>query len=140
MQKRPQAVFLLILAKGDVLPQREVGRVERAVSLFGYLSWQIVLANFKLTLDAVRREHQFVPGVIRVPLDITDDSDILLLAAMINITPGSVALDVSTDKRVMYVHVMNMANPDAARHEIKDGFERRILELRGDQREQNYAA
>ncbi len=133
-------VVLMILAKGGVLPKKEVGRVERAISLFGYLSWQIVLANFKLTMDAIRKEHRFVPGIIRVPLSITDDADILLLAAMINITPGSVALDVSKDKRVLYVHVMNMENPDAARWEIKDGFERRILELRGDNKEESHAA
>lgn len=130
---------LLILAKGGVLPIKDVGRVERAISLFGYLTWQIVLANFRIALDAVRVEHRFVPGIIRVPLNVTDESDILMLAAMINITPGSVALDVSKDRRVMYVHVMNMANPDAARHEIKDGFERRILELRGDAKEEDYA-
>src|SRR5690606_21732215 len=71
-------LVLMILAKGGVLPQKEVGRVERAISLFGYLSWQIVLANFKLTMDAIRKEHRFIPGIIRVPLSVTDDADILL--------------------------------------------------------------
>jgi multicomponent Na+:H+ antiporter subunit E len=40
-----------------------------------------------------------------------------------------VALDVSADRRVMYVHVMYIRTPDAARAEIKDGFERRVLGL-----------
>jgi len=57
------------------------------------------------------------------------------LAAMINITPGSVALDVSADRRVMYVHVMHMENAEEAKREIKDGFERRVLELRGESKE-----
>jgi len=48
---------------------------------------------------------------------------------LINLTPGSVALDVSDDRTVMYVHVMYMDSPDAARAEIKHGFERRVLEL-----------
>ena len=48
---------------------------------------------------------------------------------LINLTPGSVALDVSDDRKVMYVHVMYIDSPDAARAEIKDGFERRVLQV-----------
>jgi multicomponent Na+:H+ antiporter subunit E len=72
------------------------------------------------------------PGVIQLPLSVTTDGEILLLAAMINITPGSVALDVSEDRQTMYVHVMHITTVEEAKHGIKNGFERRILELRGD--------
>jgi multicomponent Na+:H+ antiporter subunit E len=50
---------------------------------------------------------------------------------LINTTPGSVALDVSPDRKLLYVHVMYMSTPDAARAEIKTGFERRVLEVLG---------
>jgi multicomponent Na+:H+ antiporter subunit E len=50
---------------------------------------------------------------------------------LINTTPGSVALDVSSDRKVLYVHVMYMDTPDAAREEIKNGFERRVLGVLG---------
>ena len=128
-------LVLLVLARGGVLPIREVGRVERALALLAYLLWQIVLANFRIALDVVRIRHRMRPGVIRLPLEVTTEGEILLLAAMINITPGSVALGVSDDHRVMYVHVMHMHSPDEARHEIKAGFERRVLQLRGDREE-----
>jgi multicomponent Na+:H+ antiporter subunit E len=71
------------------------------------------------------------PGILAIPLDVTRDSEILLLAMLINLTPGSVALDVSDDRKVMYVHVMYIDSPDAARLEIKHGFERRVRELLG---------
>ena len=67
------------------------------------------------------------PGIIAVPLDATRDGEILLLSMLINTTPGSVALDVSPDRKILYVHVMYMTTPDAARDEIKTGFERRVL-------------
>ena len=54
-----------------------------------------------------------------------------LLSMLINTTPGSVALDVSPDRKVLYVHVMYMTTPEAARDEIKSGFERRVLEVLG---------
>jgi multicomponent Na+:H+ antiporter subunit E len=126
-------IVLLVLSGGGVLSRAEVGRMERAFSLLAYLLWQIVLANMRLVRDVVSIHHRMRPGVIQLPLSITTDGEILLLAAMINITPGSVALDVSEDRRIMYVHVMHITTPDEARQEIKRGFERRILELRGEE-------
>lgn len=124
---------LLILAKSDFLSRADVGRLERALSLLAYLLWEIVVANFRLTRDVLSVHHRMKPGVIQVPLSVTTDGEILLLAAMINITPGSVALDISEDRSTMYVHVMHITTPEMARQEIKNGFERRILELRGGQ-------
>jgi multicomponent Na+:H+ antiporter subunit E len=73
--------------------------------------------------------------VIRLPLDVSTDGEILLLAAMINVTPGSVALDVSADRSVMYVHVMHIKTPEDAKRTIKEGFERRVLRLRAEKEE-----
>jgi multicomponent Na+:H+ antiporter subunit E len=133
-------IVLLILAKGGVLSRTDVGRVERALYLLVYLLWQIVLANFRLASDVLSIRYRMRPGVIELPLSVTTDGEILLLAAMINITPGSVALDVSADRRSMYVHVMHIKTVEEAKHEIKNGFERRILELRGDKERLSDAA
>jgi multicomponent Na+:H+ antiporter subunit E len=132
-------IVLLVLARGGVLPRTEVGRVERAVSLLAYLLWQIVLANFRLTKDVLSIRHRMRPGVIQLPLSVSTDGEILLLSAMINITPGSVALDVAEDRQSMYVHVMHITTVEEAKSEIKNGFERRILELRSE-KEANRAA
>jgi multicomponent Na+:H+ antiporter subunit E len=131
---------LVLLAKGGVLRRQEVGRVERAIALIGYLLIQIVIANLRVTLDVISIRPRIRPGVIRLPLDVTTDGEILLLAAMINITPGSVALDVSEDRTVMYVHVMHILTAEDAKRQIKDGFERRILGLRGARKEEYDAA
>jgi multicomponent Na+:H+ antiporter subunit E len=120
----------MVLAKGGVLPSGQTGRAERVIAVFMYLMWQIVVANLRVTLDVLSIRHRMRPGVIRLPLDVTTDEEILLLAAMINITPGSVALGVSEDRRVMYVHWMHIRTPDDARRTIKEGFERRVLQLR----------
>lgn len=133
-------VVLMVLARGGVLQYTEVRRVERALSLLVYLLWQIILANFRLTKDVLRIEHRMRPGVIQFPLTVTTDGEILLLAAMINVTPGSVALDVSHDRTSMYIHVMHITTIEEAKREIREGFERRILALRGDSRRPEHAS
>ena len=123
-------VILLMLVKGTVLPRSPyVGKVYQASALAGFFLWELVRANIRLALDVATPSYQMQPGILAIPLDATRDSEILLLAMLINLTPGSVALDVSDDRRVMYVHVMYMQSPDAARAEIKLGFERRVMEL-----------
>ena len=56
----------------------------------------------------------------------TSDAEILLLSMLINITPGSVTIDLSEDRRTFYVHVMHMKSLRRDAREIKAGFERRV--------------
>ena len=67
------------------------------------------------------------PGIIAIPLDAKTDVEITLLANMITFTPGSVSLDVSNDRKVLYVYVMYIDDVEEARRRIKEGLERRIL-------------
>ena len=123
-------MILLMLVKGGVLPRSPyVGKVYQAIGLAGFFLWELIRANLRLALDVATPSFQMKPGILAIPLDETRDAEILLLAMLINLTPGSVALDVSDDRRVLYVHVMYMQSPDAARAEIKHGFERRVMQL-----------
>jgi multicomponent Na+:H+ antiporter subunit E len=108
-----------------------IGRVHRVIGLAAYFFWELMKANLRLALDVAAPKFHIRPGIIAVPLDATQDGQILLLSMLINTTPGSVALDVSPDRKTLYVHVMYMDTPDAARQDIKQGFERRVLGVLG---------
>ena len=110
-------LILLGLVRGGVLePSPYIGRVHRVVGLAGYFVWDLVRANLRLALDVATPRYNMKPGILAVPLDATKDSEILLLAMLINLTPGSVALDVSPDRKVMYRarHVHQHAGSGAA--------------------------
>jgi multicomponent Na+:H+ antiporter subunit E len=122
----------MALVRGGVLhPSPYIGRVHRVVGLAVYFFRELVKANVRLALDVVTPRYHMKPGIIALPLDATRDAEILLLSMLINTTPGSVALDVSPDRKTLYVHVMYMDTPDAAREEIKQGFERRVMGVLG---------
>ena len=125
-------LILVVLVRGGVLRTSPyVGRVHRVVGLAAYFFWELVKANIRLAVDVATPRFNMRPGIIALPLDATEDSEILLLSMLINTTPGSVALDVSPDRKTLYVHVMYMKTPDAARQDIKKGFERRVLGVLG---------
>ena len=104
-------------------------RIVHAIRLFGFFGWALIVANIRVAIDVVRPHTAIRPAVVAIPLDITSDAEILLLSMLINITPGSVTIDLADDRRTLYVHVMHMISAEASRTEIKDGFEERVKRL-----------
>ena len=92
--------------------------------------WQLMLANLRIAYDVLTLTHHMRPGVIAVPLEAETDAEITLLANLISLTPGTLSLDVSPDRRVLYVHVMYIDDDvEQSRRAIKDGLERRVLQV-----------
>ncbi len=104
-------------------------RVARAIGLAAFFAWELLVANVRVARDVLSPRTTIQPAVVAIPLDITSDAEILLLSALINITPGSVTIDLSEDRRTLFVHVMHMTSPEASRLDIKRGFEQRVKRL-----------
>jgi multicomponent Na+:H+ antiporter subunit E len=119
-------VILALLARGGVMPSTMASRTAHAVGLAGFFVRELLLANVRVAADVLRPGTGIRPAVVAIPLDVTSDGEILLLSMLINITPGSVTIDLSEDRRTLYVHVMHMTSAEATRREIKEGFERRV--------------
>lgn len=115
--------------------QRRHGRAPYAakvgtiVRFIGFYLWELVLANLRVAYDVITPSHHGTPGIIAIPLEARTDAEITLVANLLTMTPGDLSLDVSTDRTVLYVHRMYLTDPDVVRREIKDGFERRVLEV-----------
>lgn len=104
-------------------------RMRRLVEFALYFLWELIKANLRLAWDVVTPTHYMRPGIIAVPLDAETDLEIVLLANVISLTPGTLSLDVSPDRKFLYVHHMYVADLEREKRNIKDGFERRLLEL-----------
>ena len=52
-----------------------------------------------------------------------------VLANLITMTPGTLSLDVSPDRKTLYVHAMYINDPEALRCDIKENLERRARAL-----------
>ncbi len=109
--------------------QRYFTRLRQVLGLDMFFVWELLLSNLRVAYDVITPRHYMQPGIIAVPLDARTDAEITLLANLLTLTPGTLSLDVSADRRFIYVHVMYIRDVDVARRSIKDGFERRILEV-----------
>ena len=110
-------------------PSHYFQRLPIALRFAGFFVWQLILSNLRVAYDVITPRLYMRPGIVAVPLDAKTDQEITLLANLITLTPGTLSLDVSEDRRTLYVHAMFVDTPDNVRDSIKNGFERRLLEL-----------
>ena len=68
--------------------------------------YELVLANLHMARLALWPRARLYPHVIAVPLELRGDAAITLLAVTITLLPGTVAMGVSADRRVLYAHAM----------------------------------
>ena len=104
-------------------------RVPKTARLVGYFLFELVHSNLRVFWDVVTPGHISRPGIVGVPLSAETDIEILLVANLISLTPGTLSIDLSEDRRTLFVHVMFLDDPDLFRKEIKEGLERRVLEV-----------
>lgn len=108
---------------------RILRKIGLLIRFLGFYLKELVFANLRVAHDALTPTHHMRPGIVAIPLDARTDLEILLLANLISMTPGSLSIDVATDRSVLYVHALYVDDPDAFRSEIKATLERRVLEL-----------
>lgn len=69
------------------------------------------------------------PGIVAVPLEVKTDAQITLFAGLITVPPGTLSVDVSPDRKYLYVHVLEMDDPQQAIDSLKRTLEHRIMEV-----------
>ena len=105
------------------------GKVPDVIIFMVSFFWELIKANARMAYFVLAPLDKMKPGIIGIPLEITSDTQITLLANMITLTPGTLSLDVSSDRTVLYVHSVEVDSPEDFRREIKDGFEQDVLEV-----------
>ncbi|MDJ0836773.1 MAG: Na+/H+ antiporter subunit E [Acidobacteriota bacterium] len=84
----------------------------------------VVRANLQVMADVISPVSYARPAVLKLPLSLTKPDAIFMLAGLITMAPGTVCLDVSEDRKYMFVHVM-FYNGEGVRRDLKN-LERRI--------------
>lgn len=122
------AIFALSLIREQVGSTGYFSRARRVISLALLFLYELVLSAWKVAVMVLSPNMNLKPGIFAYPLKVDRDFEITLLANLITLTPGTLSVDVSDDRRILYVHAIDASDPDAARRDIAEGFERKIME------------
>lgn len=122
------AVLSLVIIRDQVGAVDYLKRAQRIVSLLFLFVWELMQSAWKVAVTVCRPQMNLKPGIIAFPLKVDHDFEIALLANLITLTPGTLSVDVSDDRRVLYVHALDCSDPEGLKRDIAEGFERKIRE------------
>ncbi len=119
----------LWLSKPLYHDSRYFRKLPKAINLIGYFLFELMVSNLKVLWDIITPGHINRPGIIGVPLSAQSDLEIFLVANLLSLTPGSLSVDLSPDRKTLYVHIMFLDDAEKARQAIQNNLERRVLEV-----------
>lgn len=121
----------LFLVRDRLKGPRLLLRTLRFISLVLLFLRELLMSAVRvgwLVLRLDMRKH-LRPGVIAFPLTVKKNGEITLLANLITLTPGTVSVDVSDDRKFLYVHALQVEDREALIQDIAEGFEKKIMEV-----------
>lgn len=101
----------------------------KVISFVFYFLYELMKANFQVAYEVMTPHYNMTPGIIGYPLTARTDLEISFLANCISLTPGTLSLDVSDDRKILYIHSMYIKDREDFINSIKNGFEKRLLEI-----------
>lgn len=122
-------LLLWLVTRGQRGHGAYFGKLPRVLAFIGYYLWELAKSNAIIAYDVLTPTHHMKPGVIGIPIEAKTDLEITALANLITMTPGTLSLDISPDRKTLYVHAMYIPDPEELRREIKENFEPRVLAL-----------
>jgi multicomponent K+:H+ antiporter subunit E len=116
-----------------------VGRVRTAatpirkplkfVFFLGLLAGDIIVSNIIVAKQVLGSPARLRPGFVAVPLDLTGDLPITVLASTISLTPGTVSIEVSKDHKTLHVHALHVVDETRLVERIKHRYEQPLKEI-----------
>ncbi|QSB13110.1 Na+/H+ antiporter subunit E [Natronosporangium hydrolyticum] len=90
---------------------RAVTRAGRILGFLGYYSVEFLRSNAMVLVEIFRFRSRARPALLTVPLRSTRQVEMVSLASLISLTPGTLTIEVQPEPPTLYVHGMFAADP-----------------------------
>ena len=122
-------IFALSLIREQVGSVGYFSRVRRVAALVLVFLYELVMSSIRVAITVLSPNMNLKPGIFAYRLECDQDVQITLLANLITLTPGTLSVDVSEDRKHLYIHALDCSDLEETRRDIAVNFERRILEV-----------
>ena len=103
-----------------------IAKLPALAEFFIFYLKEVVLSNFRVAYDVMKPVPSFEPGIIKVGISELTDQQLMAMANLITMTPGTLSLDVSEDRQFLFVHGMYVKDPKEAARELEENYSRRV--------------
>ena len=121
--------FVLWIVSRNSSDKRYFTIAFKIISFFFYFLYEMLKANIQVAYEVMTTNLHMKPGIVKLELEAKTDLEITLLASLIALTPGTLVIDVSDDRSVMYVHGMYLEDRQKFIESIKLGLEKPLLNI-----------
>ncbi|MFE8602429.1 Na+/H+ antiporter subunit E [Archangium violaceum] len=97
--------------------------------LLALIFWNVISANWRLAHEIMTPGVNNQPAIYAYEMESRTDMEVTLLALIISFAPGTLGLEVSSDRRLIYVHVMFTTTREGFTREIREHVERPLLKV-----------
>lgn len=119
---------LMVLQKQVPVLKGYSRRLPRVVAFIIFFLKELIKANLRVAYDVATPVWYMKPGVIAFELEARTDVEIMFLSSVISLTPGTLSLDVSDDRKVLFIHAMFLQDEEQLRRDLRE-LERRSLKI-----------
>jgi multicomponent Na+:H+ antiporter subunit E len=105
-----------------------ISKIPKKLKYVYVLIKEIIKANIVVAKIVMQPTIDIKPGIIAVPIRTKTNLGITGIANTITLTPGTLTVDISDDKSILYVHSIDATNPQGVRDSIRDDLEHYVLE------------
>ena len=92
---------------------------------------EVIKANLKVAKIVLSPQLKITPGIIAYKMDLKTDPGITLLANSITLTPGTLSVDISKDRKTLYIHALHIEDAAELEQSIRDSLEKYTKEILG---------
>lgn len=109
--------------------QLAVRRIGVLMMFLATVLWDIVVANLSVARVLLSPQPSLRPGFFELPISLTNEVGVVMLANTISLTPGTVSAKLSADRSRLLVHCLDIEDEAALIAQIKHRYERPLKEI-----------
>ena len=103
--------------------------IVRLIMLALYMVWELFRSSIEVAWDILTPTHKNQSKIIKLPLQCQHPAQISLLANLISLTPGTLAIDLEKENTVLIIHIMFAQHQEKIIAFIKKQLEPKIIKV-----------
>jgi multicomponent K+:H+ antiporter subunit E len=98
--------------------------------LFGHVVLEMLRSNVEVGRAILTRSQRNLrSGFVHIPLDLTDPNGLAVLAMIVTFIPGTAWVQLSADRRLLLLHVLEVHDEASIIQSIKRHYELPLMEI-----------
>jgi len=104
-------------------------RVPKIILFIFSFFYDMIRANIEVAREIMTPQLNMTPGIIAYEHKLKTDFEITMMTNLIALTPGTMVLKISDDKKILYIHGLYIRDKEKFIERMRNGLEKKLIEI-----------